>query len=95
MTHFDILASSLVLVGCLAKRKGTINLRADKNIRYKTIFTNLVTASTKEDRKTGKWCRNHVCLRDKVAACDLSVCDFDACKKVADSCDKIAGVTSV
>jgi len=50
----------------------------DKNIRYKTIFKNLVTASMKEDRKTGKWCRNHVCLRDKVAACDLSVCDFDA-----------------
>ena len=38
MTDYDILASSSVLVGCLAKRKRTISRRVQKMLgRYGTI----------------------------------------------------------
>jgi len=50
MAEYDIVASSLVLVGCLEKRKRTISLRAD----IKQQFYSLATVSLKEDRETGK-----------------------------------------
>jgi len=47
--------------------------------------------------KREKWCRSRVCLCDKVAACNWTVAASATLSrdKVAHSCDKIAGVTSI
>jgi len=47
--------------------------------------------------KREKWCRSRVCLCDKVAACNWTVAASAALSrdKVAHSCDKIVGVTSI
>jgi len=42
-----------VVVGCLAKRKRTISLRADKRLDIKQFYK-FVTVTVKEHRKTGK-----------------------------------------
>ena len=59
-------------------------IRAEKLIRYKTIVQ-LRNCAVKEDRKTGKWCRSRVCLRD------LTVAAFATLSHVGHSCDNIAG----
>jgi len=66
MTDYDILASSLVLLGCLAKRKRMINRRVRKRLDVKQ-FRHFGRVFVKEDRETGNWCRSRVCLHDKVA----------------------------
>jgi len=53
MTDYDILASSLVLVGCLAKRQRTIDRRVQKKIDMEQ-FHHFGAVSVKEDRETGK-----------------------------------------
>ena len=54
MTDYDILGSSLVLAGCLAKRKHrTINRRVQKKIVMEQ-FHHFGTVFAKEDRVTGK-----------------------------------------
>ena len=51
MTVDDILASSLVLVGCLAKRKRTNNLSVQKKIDMEQ-FHHFGTVFVKADRET-------------------------------------------
>jgi len=53
MTDYDILANILVLAGCLAKRKRTINRRVHKRLDMEQ-FRHFGTAFVKEDRETGK-----------------------------------------
>jgi len=53
MTDYDILASSLVLVGCLAERKRTINRRAQERLDM-VQFRHFGRVFVEEDRKTGK-----------------------------------------
>jgi len=53
MTDYDILASSLVLVGCLAERKRTINRRAQERLDM-VEFRHFGRVFVEEDRKTGK-----------------------------------------
>ena len=91
MTDYDIRANSLVLVGCLAKRKRPINRRVQKRLDVER-FHHFGTVFVKEDRETEKWCRSRVCLRDKVAACYSTVAASETLSrdKVAHSCDKIA-----
>jgi len=89
---YDILASSSVLVGCLAKRKRTINRRVQKSLdteRFGTVFV-------EEDRETGKVAQKP-CLfarqsRSSVQLDSRSVCDIVARDEVAHSCDKVARV---
>jgi len=50
MTDHDILGSNLVLVGCLAKRKRTINRRVEKRLDVKQ-FHHFGTVFVTEDRK--------------------------------------------
>jgi len=53
MTDYDILGSSLVLAGCLAKHKRTINRRVKKRLDMEQ-FRHFGTAFVKEDCETGK-----------------------------------------
>ena len=53
MTDYDILGSNLVLVGCLAKRKRTINRGVEKRLDVKQ-FRHFGTVFVTEDRETGK-----------------------------------------
>ena len=53
MTDYDVLASSLVSVGCLAKRKRTTNRRVRKRLDMEQ-FHYCVTMFVKGDRETGK-----------------------------------------
>jgi len=53
ITDYDILVSSLVLVGCLAERKHTINRRAQERLAM-VEFRHFGTVFVKEDRETGK-----------------------------------------
>ena len=53
MTDYDTLGSSLVLVGCLAKRKCTINRRLQKRSDMEQ-FRHFGSVFVKEDRETGK-----------------------------------------
>jgi len=96
MTDYDSLGDSLVLVGCLAKRKRTINRRVQKRLDMEQCH-NVGAVSVKEDRETEKWCRSRVSLRDKVAACNSTVAASAAAlsrdKVAAHSRDKIARVT--
>ena len=96
MTDYDSLGDSLVLVGCLAKRKRTINRRVQKRLDMEQ-FHRFGTVFVKADRETGKWCRSRVSLRDKVAAFNSTVAASAATlsrdKVAAHSCDKIARVT--
>jgi len=97
MTDYDSLGDSLVLVGCLAKRKRTINRRVQKRLDTEQ-FHRFGTVFVKEKCKTGKWCRSRVCLRDKVVAvCNSTVAASAATlsrdKVAAHSRDKIARVT--
>ena len=45
--------------------------------------------------KREKWCRRRVCLRDKACNSTVAASASLSRDKVAHSCDKIAGVTSV
>jgi len=49
---FLVLGSSLFLVGCLAKRKRTINRKIQKRLNVKQ-FHHFGTVFVKEDRETG------------------------------------------
>ena len=71
MTDYDILGSSLVSVGCLAKRKRTIN-RTVKKILDMEQFRHFGIAFVKKDRKTGKVVQKP-CLLVRQSR---SVCDF-------------------
>jgi len=60
-------------------------------------FHHFGTVFVKDDRETGKvqlrrekWRRSRVCLRDKVAACNLTVAASATLSR-----DKVAGVTRV
>ena len=53
MTDYDIRASSLVLVRCLAKRERTINRRVKKRSDVEQ-FHHFGSVFVKEDRETGK-----------------------------------------
>ena len=53
MTDDDILASSLVSVGCLAERQRTINRRVQKRLDMEQ-FHHFGTVFVKEERETGK-----------------------------------------
>ena len=54
MTDYDILGSSLVLVGCLAKRKRTIDRRAQERLDMVQSRHLGTTVFVKEDRETEK-----------------------------------------
>ena len=72
MTDYDILGSSLVLVGCLAKRKRTVSRRAQKRLDMEQ-FRHFGAVFVKEDRETGKVAQkpSATFARDKVAhSCD-------------------------
>ena len=97
MTDYDILGSSLVSVGCLAKGKRTINRRVQNRLDVEQ-FRHFGTVFVKEDRETGKVVQKPCLFTRRSRSVHLdsrSVCDFVARGKVAHSCDKIAGVTSV
>ena len=53
MTDYDILGSSSVLVGCLAKRKHAINRRVRERLDMEQ-FDHFGSVFVKEDRETGK-----------------------------------------
>jgi len=53
MTDYDSLGDSLVLVGCLAERKRTINRRVQKRLDMEQ-FHRFGTVFVKEHRETGK-----------------------------------------
>ena len=53
MTDYDIPGSSIVLVGCLAKRKRTINRRVHKRLDAEQ-FNHFGSVFVKEDRETEK-----------------------------------------
>jgi len=53
MTDYDSLGDSLVLVGCLAKRKRTINRRVQKRLDMEQ-FHRFGSVFVKEECKTGK-----------------------------------------
>jgi len=76
MTDYDIRANSIVLVGCPAKRKRTINRRVKKRLDMEQ-FCHFGTVFVKEDRETGKVVQKP-CLRDSVQLDSRSVCDFVA-----------------
>jgi len=54
MTDYDILGSSFVLVGCLAKRNCTINRRVHKKRLDMEQFYHFGTVFVNEDNETGK-----------------------------------------
>jgi len=91
ITDYDIHANSLVLVGCLAKRKRTMNRRVEKRLDTEPIC-HFGTVFVKEDHETGKVVQKPCFLRDKVAACNSTVAASAtlSCDKVAHSCNKIA-----
>jgi len=53
MTDYDILASSLVLVGCLAKRKHTVSQRVQKRLDMEQVC-HFEAVFVKEDHEAGK-----------------------------------------
>ena len=73
MADYDILDSSLVLVGCLAKRKRTINQRVQKRL-HMVQFRHVGTVFRKEARETVKVAQKP-CLFTQQSC---SVCDFVA-----------------
>ena len=92
MTDDDILASNIALVGCLAKRKRTINRSVQKRLNMEQ-FRRLGTAFAKEDRETGKVVQKPCLFTRQSRSVQLdsrSVCDF-----ATKSRDKISGATSV
>ena len=68
MTDYDVLGSSLVLAGCLAKRKRTVSRRAQKRLDTEQ-FRHFGTMFVKEDRETGKVAQkpSATLARDEVA----------------------------
>jgi len=82
MTDDDILASSLVLVGCLAERQRTINRRVQKRLDMEQ-FHHFGTVFVKEARETGKVVQKP-CLFVQLDSRSVQL------DKVACSCDKIA-----
>jgi len=81
MTDYDILGSSLVLAGCLVKRKRTIS-RTVKEILDMKQFRHFGSVFVKEDRETGKVVQKP-CLFTRrqsrsVQLDSRSVCDFVA-----------------
>ena len=80
MTDYDILGSSLVLVGCLAKRKRTINRRVHKRLDMEQ-FHHFGTVFMKKDGETGKVVQKPCLFTRQRRSAQLdgrSVCDFVA-----------------
>jgi len=80
MTVDDILASSLVSVGCLAKQKRTINLSVQKRLDMEQ-FHHFGTVFVKEDRETGKVVQKPCLFTRQSCSVRLdsrSVCNFVA-----------------
>jgi len=80
MTDCDILASSLVLEGCLAKRKRAINRSFLKKLDMKQCHY-FGTVSVKEDREKGKVVQKPCLLTRQSRSVQLdsrSVCGFVA-----------------
>jgi len=80
MTDYNILGSTLVSVGCLAKRKRTINRRVQKRLDMEQ-FRHSGTAFVKEDRETGKVVQKPCLFMRQSRSVQLdsrSVCDFVA-----------------
>ena len=95
MTDYDIRANSLVLVGCLAKRKRTINRRVKKRLdmeqfrHFGTVFVKadreaVFVHATKSQRAT--WQSQRLRLSSRT---------IKSRTRATKSRDKIAGVTSV
>ena len=102
MTDYDIRTNSLVLVGCLAKRKRTINRRVKKRLDIEQ-FRHFGTVFMNEDRETGKVAQKpclfarqsrSVQLDSRTASASLSRA-IKSRTRAAKSRDKIARVTSV
>jgi len=80
MTDYDILGSSLVLVGCHAKRKRTINRRVHKRLDMEQ-FHHFGTVFMKKDGETGKVVQKPRLFTRQRRSAQLdsrSVCDFVA-----------------
>ena len=80
MTDYDILGSSLVLAGCLAKHKRTINRRVHKRLDVEQ-FRRFGSVFVKEDRETGKVVQKPCLYMRQSRSVQLdrrSVCDFVA-----------------
>jgi len=80
MTDYDILASSSVLVGCLAKRKRTISRRVQKRLDMELLH-HFGAVFVKEDRETGKVPQKPCLFTRQSRSVQLdsrSVCDFVA-----------------
>jgi len=80
MTDYDILANSIVLVGCPAKRKRTINRRVKKRLDMEQ-FRHFGTVFVKQDRETGKAVQKPCLFTRQSRSVQLdsrSVCDFVA-----------------
>jgi len=78
MTDYDIRTNSLVLVGCLAKRKRTINRRVKKRLDIEQ-FRHFGTVFVEEDRETGKVVQKPCLFTRQSRSVQLdscSVCDF-------------------
>ena len=98
MTDCDILGRSLVLAGCLAKRKRTINRRVQKRLDMEQ-FHHFGTVFVEEDRETGKVVQKP-CLFTRQSRSVL-LDSLRRCRAIKSrtratySRDKIAGVTLV
>jgi len=80
MTDYDILASSLVSVGCLAKTKAYHQSKSSEKIRLWYSFT-ILALFVKEDRETGKVVQKPCLFVRQSRSVQLdsrSVCDFVA-----------------
>jgi len=81
MTDYDIVGSSLVLVGCLAKRKRTIDRTAQERLAMVQSRHFGTTVFVKEDRETGKLVQKLCLFKRQSRSVQLdsrSVCDFVA-----------------
>ena len=97
MTDYDSLGSSLVLVGCLARRKRTINRRVQKRLDTEQ-FHHFGTVFVKEHRETGKVVQKPCLFTRQSCSMQLdsrtaSAAILSRDKVAAHSCDKIARVT--
>jgi len=80
MTGYDILASSLVLLGCLAKWERTLKRGFQKRFDMKQ-FHHFGTVFVKEDRETGKLVQKPCLFKRQSRSVQLDsrrVCDFVA-----------------
>jgi len=90
MTDYDILASSLVSVGCLAKTKAYHQSKSSEKIRLWYSFT-ILALFVKEDRETGKVVQKPCLFVRQSQRATRQSQTLRLCRViVAHSCDKIA-----